>query len=150
MRVVRYLFVATMYLMALSALVVFLSSVVPWFQFRYLAAPGTIFLVREPVGNRPGDELRAAANERERGTPIRLIPRTGEPFKTHAHLSSDKFGHAASEGGLRVLFRRDGPDKVRVIAGLHELDSPWLWLVLCTLFSCIAPYSRKLLVQERS
>ncbi len=145
-----FLFVATMYLMAFSSFVAFLGSVVPWFQFRYFASPATIFLVREPVGDGPGAELRAAAKDRDRGTQIRLVLQTGETITARAHLSSEKFRYAASDGGLRVLYRGDGRDKVRVIAGPQELDSPWLWLVLFALFSCVAPHSQKLLARENA
>lgn len=150
MKVYRFLFVATLYLMSVSTFVVFVSSVVPWFQFRFFSTPATMFVLHEPTGDGPGDELRAAAKERNEGTPIRLILQTGQAITSRAHLTNEKFGYAASERGLGVLYRNDGANKVRVVAGLQELDSPWLWLVLFALFSAVAPYSRKMWARETS
>jgi hypothetical protein len=150
MKTYRFLFVATLYLMAVSAFVVFLSSVVPWFQFRFFSSPATLFLVRESVVEGPRSELKAAAEERTKGTPVRLELDKGGPIISRAHLTGEKFSGAASSRGLHVLYRRDGPDKVRVVTGLQELGSPWLWLILSVLFSAVAPYASKLYTRENS
>lgn len=148
MRFQRLLFVVMLYLMAASTFVVFVSNVVPWFQFRHSSAPATLVLLPEPVVNGPEDERRIASEQRKYGYAVLLKLESGATFESHAHLKSDQYKRASSDKGLPVLYRKDGPSKIQVVGSLQELESPWLWLALCIAFSVVAPYARKLRAKE--
>lgn len=148
MKFKRFLFVVTLHLMAASALVVFLTSVMPWVQFRFSSEAATLTLQEEPVVNSPEDERRLASEHRTRGHAVKLTLGSGASLTAHALLTSEQLSQASTAQGLPVLFRKDGPDKVRVIGSLKELDSPWLWLILCVGFSLAANYARKLYARE--
>ncbi|MET7143150.1 hypothetical protein M3U23_15730 [Xanthomonas sp. PPL129] len=148
MRFQRLLFVVVLYLMAASTFVVFVSNVVPWFQYRLSSAPARLFLLPQPVGDSPQDEIRVASDQRKYGHAVLLKLESGETLSSHAHLKSDQYKQASSDQGLPVLYRKDGPNKVQVIGNLQELESPWVWLALCIVLSIVAPYAGRLRARE--
>lgn len=146
----RLLFVVTLYLMAVASFVIFISHVVPWTLFRLSSQPATLVLQPDPTINGPDDERKFEARRRTMGEAVVLTLATGTTIATHARLTTQQFRRASSASGLRVLFRNAGPDRVQVIGDLDDLDSPWIWLVLCALFAIVAPYARGLLARERT
>lgn len=145
----RILFVATLYLMAAAAFVAFVSSVVPWFQFRYSGKPATLVVQPDPIINGPDDERKLASERRAIGHSVQLKLASGEVLSSYTHLTTEQYKLAISDQGVQVLFRKDGPNKVQVIGNLQELDSPWLWLILAIAFSFAGPFARKLYLRER-
>ena len=148
MKARRIKFVATLYLMAFAMLVTFLSSVVPWFQFKYSSQPATLLALPDPIINGPDDERKLASEQREKGHAVQLKLPSGEVIASFAHLTNNLHKQASTDQGVSVLFRKDGPNKVKVIGSLQELDSPWWSLILAIVFSFAAPFARKLYVRE--
>lgn len=145
----RILFVAALYLMAVVTFFAFVSSVVPWFQFRHSSTPATLVVQPDPIINGPDDERKLASEQRTNGHSVQLKLASGEILTSYAHLTTEQYKQASTNQGVHVLFRNDGPNKVQVISDLQELDSPWLWLVLAIAFSFAAPFARKLYIRER-
>lgn len=148
MRFKRLLFVVMLYIMAASTFVVFASSVVPWFQFRFSSQPATLVLQPEPIINGPEDELKLQSDRRKNGHAVLLTLESGATLASHARLTSDRLRQASVDQGIPVLYRKDGPNEVQVIGSLQELDSLWLWLILCIAFSLVATYAKKLHAKE--
>ena len=148
MQAKRFLFVVMLYVMAVAAFVVFASNAIPWFQFRLSAQTATLFLQPEPAIQGPDDERKLAADQRANGRAVQLQLASGERIASHARLTTEQLKRASNGQGIHVLFRKDGPNKVQVINGLEDLESPWLWLGLCAVFSILAPYARRLYAKE--
>lgn len=148
MKARRILFVAMLYLMAFAMIITFVSSVVPWFQFKYSSQPATLVAQPDPIINGPDDERKLASEQRENGHAVQLKLPSGEVISSFAHLTTNLHKQASSDQGVRVLFRKEGPNKVKVIGSLQELDSPWWSLIFAIAFSFAAPFSRKLYVRE--
>jgi hypothetical protein len=150
MKAHRLLFIATLYLTALASFVAFAANVVPWFQFRYSSQAATLLAQPDPIVNGPDDERKLAAEQRARGHAVRLKLASGEMISSYAHLTTEQYKQATSAQGVRVLFRQDGPQRVRVLGDLRELASPWPWLMLAVACSLTAPFARKLYRREQN
>ena len=102
----------------------------------------------DSIINGPDDERKIQSEKMKNGHAILLTLESGATLASHTRLTPNLFSRASVEQGIPVLYRKDGPNNVQVIGSVQEMDSPWLWLVLCIALSLVSPYARKLHAME--
>jgi hypothetical protein len=144
----RLLFLAVLFVMSASSIVVFASSTMEWMKYRVLSNEAHIFLLPEPSVNGPDDELAYQKRLQENGPPVRVVQMTGREFQSSVKLTHDQFASARSSARLKARFIQSDNGKTELRDSPSTPPFPFGWLALSVTLSALALFARKLWAHE--